>query len=53
MDKDDQLILEAYHNSLIQEGSGFSTLSDYSDHINRQFSKLLKENGIEVIRKNS
>ena len=33
--------------------SGFSTLSDYSDHINREFSKLLKENGVSIIRKNS
>lgn len=33
--------------------SGFSTLSDYNDHIDREFSKLLKENDIEVILKNS
>jgi len=33
--------------------SGFSTLSDYGDHIREKYSKLLKDNNIEIIRKKS
>jgi hypothetical protein len=33
--------------------SGFSSLSRYGDYVREKFAKLLKENGIEIDRKNS